>query len=62
MSSVSSFNTAAEKSINIASSDLPGQAVISQQEENVSKGGMVTFLCSVDDKGNPAAEEYIWKR
>jgi hypothetical protein len=59
---VSSFNTAAWKSINIASSDLPGQAVISQEDENTSKGVSVTFLCSEEDQGNPAAEEYIWKR
>ena len=52
---VSSFNTAAWKSINIASSDLPGQAVISQEDENTSKGVSVTFLCSVEDQGNPAA-------
>ena len=59
---VSSFNTAAVMPNNLASSDLPGQAVISQEEENAAKGVSVTFLCSVEDQGNPAAEEYIWKR
>ena len=62
MFGVSSLNTAAGKPNNIASSDLPGQAVISQEEENASKGVSVKFLCSVEDQGNPAAEEYIWKR
>ena len=39
---------------------LPGRAVISQ--DKTENGGLVTFLCAVEDKGNPVAENYSWKR
>ena len=34
---------------------LPGRAVTSQ--DKTAKGGLETFLCSVDDKGKSEAEE-----
>eukprot|EP00092_Neocalanus_flemingeri_P009188 GFUD01009889.1.p1 GENE.GFUD01009889.1~~GFUD01009889.1.p1 ORF type:complete len:1498 (+),score=504.87 GFUD01009889.1:68-4561(+) len=41
---------------------LPGQAVISQEEEEAQKGGSVTLQCQLEDQGNPVAKEYIWTK
>ena len=47
--------------LNVVSLDIPGQSLITQ-EEDAQKGGSVTFLCNLEDQGNPVAVEYMWRR
>jgi len=41
---------------------LPGEAVLIQNEEFPIKGGSTVMTCFVEERGNPEATEFLWKK
>jgi hypothetical protein len=48
--------------IQIVVSDLSGEAVLLKNEEFPIKGGSTVMTCLVEERGNPEAIEFLWKK
>ena len=48
--------------IHFVVSDLPEEALLIQNEEFPIKGGSTVMTCLVEERGNPEAIEFLWRK